>query len=70
MKPIERVMQAYGMMVNLTEEEEDAARQQVEQFLNCRTGSEQQLAVQGLQFLRGARERPRRGRKPVARDSI
>jgi hypothetical protein len=72
MTPIERVMHAYELMVNLTPEQEEAAREKVEQFLKNRTGSEQELAVQGLQFLRGARAmKLRPGRKPtsLARDA-
>jgi len=49
---IERVMQTYGMMVNLTPEQEDAARSRLERFLEGRKGTDQELAVQGLQFLR------------------
>ena len=33
---IERVMQTYGMMVNLTPEQEDAARSRLERFLEGR----------------------------------
>jgi hypothetical protein len=66
MNPIDRVMQAYGLMVNLTPQQEEAARRQLELFLKTRTGSEQELAVQGLRFLRGARDRPRCGRKPAS----
>ena len=54
--PIERVMQAYGMMVNLTAEQEQAVRERLELFLKTRGGSDQQLAVQGLQFLRANRK--------------
>lgn len=68
MKPIERVMHAYGLMVNLTAEQEEAVRERLVSFLKSRTGSEQELAVQGLRFLRGTREvkrgrwcNPRRG---------
>ena len=64
MKPIERVMHAYGLMVNLTAEQEEAVRERLVSFLKSRTGSEQELAVQGLQFLRGAHLVKRARRRP------
>jgi hypothetical protein len=65
--PIERVMQAYGMMVNLTVEQEKAARERLEQFLENRGGNDQELAVQGLKFLRGNRRTQNpRGRTQAA----
>ena len=54
--PVERVMQTYGMMVNLTAEQEKAVRERLEKFLKNCDGSDQELAVQGLQFLRGNRK--------------
>ena len=64
MKVIERVLYAYGLMVNLTAEQEDAVREQLNKFLRNRTGSEEELAVLALQFLRGASAVTlRRGRK-------
>jgi hypothetical protein len=48
------------MMVNLTPKEEEAARDRLRKFLEYRTGTEQELAVQGLQFLRGKRSSRRR----------
>ena len=45
-------MQTYGMMVKLTAEQEEAVRERLEKFLENRTGTDQELAVQGLQFLR------------------
>jgi len=54
--PIERVMQAYGMMMNLTAEQEKSVRERLEEFLKHCNGSDQQLAIQGLQFLRGDRK--------------
>ena len=65
--PIERVMQAYGLMVTLTAEEEKAARERLEYFLKNRDGNNQELTVQGLQFLRGnPTTQNRRGRKRAA----
>jgi hypothetical protein len=62
MMPFDRVMQAYGMMVNLTPEQEQDARDRLRKFLEHRTGTDQELAVQGLQFLRGRQGGSRRGR--------
>ena len=57
---VERVMQAYRLMFNLTTEQEDDARERLERFLQHRAGSAEELAVQGLRFLRGAQAvRPR-----------
>ena len=58
--PLERVMQAYAMMVTLTPEQEDAARDRLQRFLKGRSGTDHELAVQGLQFLRGTRVSRRR----------
>ena len=60
MTPFDRVMQAYGMMVNLTPEQEEDARDRLRKFLELRTGTDQELAVEGLQFLRGTRTTGRR----------
>jgi hypothetical protein len=60
MTPFDRVMQAYGMMVNLTPEQEEDARDRLRKFLELRTGTDQELAVEGLQFLRGTRATRRR----------
>jgi hypothetical protein len=50
---IDRVMQTYGMIVNLTLEEERAVREKVSRFLaNAKTDDEHKLAVQGLRYLR------------------
>jgi hypothetical protein len=51
---VERVMRAYGLMVSLTEAEDQEARERLEAFLSDKTGSDHELAVQGLQFLRGS----------------
>jgi hypothetical protein len=57
---IERVMRTYGLMANLTEAEDQEARERLEAFLSDKTGSDQELAVQALQFLRGSRSIKRR----------
>jgi hypothetical protein len=50
---IDRVMHTYGMLVNLTLEEEQAAREKVSNFLaNAKTDDENKLAVEGLRYLR------------------
>lgn len=58
--PFERVMQTYAMIVNLTSEQEKQTREELAQFLQTCTGSDNELAVQGLQFLRGDRPYNRR----------
>ena len=53
---IDRVMQAYGMMVNLTLDEERNAREKVAAFLaTADVEDENSLAVEGLKYLRQAR---------------
>ena len=50
---IERVMQTYGMLVNLTKEQEQAAREKVSKFLaETKIDDENKLAVEGLKYLR------------------
>ena len=53
---MERVMQTYGMMHNLTAEQQLDAKGRLQEYLASRDGSEQELAVLGLQFLRGSRK--------------
>jgi hypothetical protein len=53
---IDRVMDTYGMIVNLTLEEERATRAKVSRFLaDAETDDEHKLAVQGLRFLRNSK---------------
>jgi hypothetical protein len=50
---IDRVMQTYAMMVNLTSDQEKQARAEVTGFLSAfKSKDENQLAIQGLQYLR------------------
>jgi uncharacterized protein YoaH (UPF0181 family) len=50
---IDRVMHTYGMLFNLTLEEEQAAREKVSNFLaNAKTDDENKLAAEGLRYLR------------------
>jgi hypothetical protein len=63
---IDRVMQTYGMLVNITLEQERAAREKLSIFLAGKTGDETQLAVAGIKFLRGERfSRTRRDRSKL-----
>ena len=55
---IDRVMRTYGMMVNLTPEEEHAARKRLADFLKDRQDNSRKLSVEGVKFLRG--DRPHR----------
>ena len=57
---IDRVMQTYGMMVNLTPGQEAEAREKVSSFLKDKTGDEHRLAVEGLKHLLGRVPTPRR----------
>jgi hypothetical protein len=57
---IDRVMQTYGMMVNLTRAQETEARQKVSNFLKEKVGDEHNLAVEGLKYLLGHDTKPRR----------
>jgi hypothetical protein len=50
---VDRVMKTYGMLVNLTVQQEQAAREKVSSFLaGARTDDENKLAVEGLRYLR------------------
>jgi len=55
---IERVMRTYGMLIaNLTDEEIKAAREKVTSYLAEKPGAtEDQLAVEGLRYLRVIRD--------------
>jgi hypothetical protein len=58
---IDRVMQTYGLLVNLTAEQEQVAREKVSSFLaSAHTDDENKLAVEGLRYLRVSS--PERGR--------
>jgi len=50
---IDRVMQTHGLLVNLTAEQEQVAREKVSSFLASAHGDdENKLAVEGLRYLR------------------
>jgi hypothetical protein len=50
---IDRVMKTYGMLVDLTAQQEQAAREKVSSFLaSAHIDDENKLAVEGLRYLR------------------
>jgi hypothetical protein len=57
---IDRVMQAYCMMVNLTPGQKAEALEKVSTFLKDKGGNEHDLAVEGLKYLLGHVPKPRR----------
>jgi hypothetical protein len=57
---VDRVIQTYGMMVNLTPVQEREAREKVSKFLQGKGGDEHTLAVEGLKYLLGHVPKPRR----------
>jgi hypothetical protein len=59
---IDRVMQTYAMMVDLTPEEEEVTRQKLEGHLAGMDADEKALAVEGLRYLRGPGRVARRWR--------
>lgn len=53
---IDRVMKTYGMMVNLTQGQEQTVRRKVSRILEGRSETdEQKLAIEGLRYGRGIR---------------
>lgn len=66
MDVVNKVMHTYGMMVNLTPEQEQEARERLIKFLSDKTDDAHHLTVEGLKFLRGERfHRTRRVRSPA-----
>jgi hypothetical protein len=54
---IDRVMQTYTMIVNLSADQERMTRQKVTEFLAGRSEADERvLAVEGLRYLRSCRE--------------
>jgi hypothetical protein len=54
---IDRVMRTYGMIVNLTADEERAVREKVTSHLAGKSAADENaLAVEGLRYLRSVRE--------------
>jgi hypothetical protein len=58
---VDQVMRTYGMMVNLSPEEKQSARERLTEFLKDKNDSTRKLSVEGVKFLRG--ERPSRTRR-------
>ena len=53
---IDRLMQTYGMLVNLTVDEERRVRDEVSKVMaRANTDDEKKLAVEGLKYLRSAK---------------
>ena len=52
---LERVVRTYGMMVNLSSEEERSTRERVIEFLAGRSEEENVLAVEAIKHLRGSK---------------
>ncbi len=52
---VDRVMQAYGLMMTLSPAEEANARQRLQRHLRNLPGDERTLAIEGLRFLRDPR---------------
>ena len=50
---IDRVMQAFTMMANLTPEEAQATRERLAEYLAGMNADDKVLAVEGLRYLRG-----------------
>jgi acyl-CoA reductase-like NAD-dependent aldehyde dehydrogenase len=63
---IDRVMQAFTLMANLTPEEAQATRERLAEYLAGREADEKALAVEGLRYLRGP---GRVARRRMARES-
>jgi hypothetical protein len=54
---INRVMHTYGMIVNLTADEEQNTREKVSAFLaNAKTTDETKLVIEGLKYLRARQQ--------------
>jgi hypothetical protein len=52
---VDQVMRTYGMMVNLSPEEKQSARERLTEFLKDKNDSTRKLSVEGVKFLRGER---------------
>lgn len=54
---VDRVMKTYGMIVNLSAEEEKATREKVISYLAEKPAADEKaLAIEGLRYLRSVRE--------------
>jgi hypothetical protein len=63
---IDRIMQTFTMMTNLTPEEAQATRERLTEYLAGMDAEETALAVEGLRFLRGP---GRVARRRIAREA-
>ena len=66
---IDRVIQTYGMMVNLTPEQESDARAKISRFFEGKGGDEHTLAIEGLKHLLG-RTTPKRRLAVSSQDCV
>jgi hypothetical protein len=57
---VDRVMQAYGLMVTLSPEDQEETRERLQEHLAGMQGDENALAIAGLRFLRTQRPSRRR----------
>jgi hypothetical protein len=57
---LDRVMQAYTMIANLTPEQAQATRERLATHLAGMDADDKALAVEGLRYLRGPDRAPRR----------
>jgi hypothetical protein len=60
---IDRIMQAYTLMVTLSPEAEADVRERLVEHLRDTNGDENARAIEGLRFLRGPDRPPRRRRR-------
>ena len=63
---IDRVMQAYTMIANLTPDQAQATRERLAAHLAGMDANEKELAVEGLRYLRGP---DRVSRRRIAREA-
>jgi hypothetical protein len=59
---MERVMQAYGLMVTLSPADEAEARERLQEHLRTLQGDDHALAIAGLRFLRDPDASRKRGK--------
>jgi hypothetical protein len=52
---VDQVMRTYGLMVNLTPSEEQAARERLMAFLKDKSDDTRKPTLEGMKFLRGNR---------------
>jgi hypothetical protein len=63
-RPVERIMRAFALIVNLTPDQERSARERVTSFLATRSQTDDEtLAIEGLRYLRQDHARPQKRRR-------